>query len=96
MEHTLLTQTDETKEPKATLQLRGTQLALLKIENPQLGQHLDLQVDAVITSINSFEDEKGQRHVSMAFELDRVTREEPAPDPMQQIAAMFPSSRGGM
>lgn len=95
MDASLLTQTDETKEPKACLTLSGSQLGMLKIENPQLGQHVLMEVDAVITHISSFEDEDGRRRVSMSFELDRVMREEPAPDPMQQIKSLYPAMSGG-
>lgn len=86
----------EVAEPKPTLRLEGTQLALLKLQAPQLGQCVQLCVEACITGINSWTDEKGIPHPSITFDVERVEIEEPEPqkpDPMQSIAAMFPSHK---
>lgn len=88
---TILGNTDETKEPKAYFSLSGIQLAGLKLESPQIGQCIELCVEACITSINSFEDEKGIKRVSVSFDMERVTREEPEPDPMHEISNLYPA-----
>lgn len=86
----ILTNTDEVAEPKPTLYISGTMLGLLKLENPQLGQCVQVCAELCIEGINSFKDEKGVPHPSITFTVESLVREEEEPDPMQAIINMYP------
>ena len=58
-------------EPKPSLCLEGQMLDSLGIKNPQVGQCLDLAVEACITGINIYDGEDG-KEPSLRFEIEAV------------------------
>ena len=82
---------DEKLERKASLYLEGNQLALLKLENPQVGQTVSLCLEATITGINIQKNENGDAQPCVSFEVQRVEMEPEEVDPMVTIASMYPS-----
>lgn len=85
---------DQAAEQKASLTLEGPQLALLSIQNPQIGQCLEICAEICIDAITAYKDEKGIPHPRISFtvesvELDTDTETGEAPDPMASIRAMY-------
>lgn len=85
---------DEAAEPKASLCLEGNQLGLLKIQNPQIGQCIEVCAELCIEAITAYPDEKGNPHLRISFtvesiELDMDQDEGKPMSEMDSIRAMY-------
>lgn len=84
---------DEVQERKATISLEGNQLGLLKIENPQVGQCIQVCAELCIQSISAYPDEKGVPHPCISFQVESIAQEEEENDGMDVISSMYPAMK---
>lgn len=87
----ILTNIDQAAERKASLTLEGGQLAMLKLESPQIGQCVKVCAEICIESITAYPNEKGVPEPRIGFVVESIVQEVEEVDPMDTINAMFPS-----
>ena len=87
----ILTEVDQAAEQKASLNLSGGQLGMLKLENPQLGQKVEVCCELIIESITAYPNEKGVPEPRVGFVVNTIVQDEEDVDPMTTVASMYPS-----